>query len=320
MGERVIETKGLTKRYGKFVAVDSLDLIAEKGEIYGLLGPNGSGKTTTILMLLGLTEPSAGQVRVLGFDPVRQPLSVKARVGYLPDQVGFYDGLTARENLVYIAKLNRLPRAEASRRIESAVEQMGLSEVIDHRVGTFSRGMRQRLGVAELLLKHPQIIIMDEPTLGLDPEAARMFLQIIRDLKQEGITILLASHLLHQVQEVCDRVGLFYRGRVVLEGTVNELAHRVLGGAYRVKLQVEADGSGVVDALRSLSGVVNVQQNGSDEVVLEATVDLRAEAASAVVAAGGRLKALDIEAPSLDEIYAQYFAQYAKEVEHGAAG
>ncbi len=319
MGELVIETKNLTKRYGKFVAVDSLNLTAEKGEIFGLLGPNGSGKTTTILMLLGLTEPSAGQVRVLGFDPVRQPLSVKGRVGYLPDQVGFYDGSTARENLTYIAKLNRLPRQEASRRIESAIEQMGLSEVIDHRVGTFSRGMRQRLGVAELLLKRPQIIIMDEPTLGLDPEAARMFLQTIRDLKQEGITILLASHLLPQVQEVCDRVSLFYRGRVVLEGTVNDLAQRVLGGAYRVRLQAESAGQVVEEALRSLPGVVNVQRNGSDRFVLEATMDLRAEAADAVVNAGGKLKALDIEAPSLDEIYAQYFAQYAKEVEHGAA-
>lgn len=319
MGEMVIETKDLTKRYGKFVAVDALNLTAEKGEIYGLLGPNGSGKTTTILMLLGLTEPSAGQVRVLGFDPVRQPLSVKKRVGYLPDQVGFYDGLTARENLTYIAKLNRLPRQEAAQRIESAIAQMGLTEVIDQQVGTFSRGMRQRLGVAELLLKRPQIIIMDEPTLGLDPEAARTFLQTIRDLKQAGITILLASHLLPQVQEVCDRVGLFYRGRIVLEGTVNELAQRVLGGAYRVRLQADGAEQAVEEALRSLSGVVNLQRNGSDRFVLEANSDLRAEAADAVVNAGGKLKALDIEAPSLDEIYAQYFAQYAKEVEHGAA-
>jgi len=171
MSELVIETRDLTKRYGKFVAVDSLNLAVEKGEIYGLLGPNGSGKTTTILMLLGLTEPSGGQVRVLGLDPVRQPLSVKARVGYLPDSVGFYDTLTAYQNLNYIARLNGLPSAEARRRIDAAIDRMGLTEVLDHRVKTFSRGMRQRLGVAELLLKQPQIIIMDEPTLGLDPEA-----------------------------------------------------------------------------------------------------------------------------------------------------
>src|SRR5690606_29502076 len=135
----------------------------------------------------------------------------------------------------YITRLNSLPRNEARQRIDAAIEKMGLSEVADKKVGTFSRGMRQRLGVAEVLLKQPEIIIMDEPTQGLDPDAARRFLNIIRDLKEAGITILLSSHMLHQVQEVCDRVGLFNRGRVVLEGTVNELAHRVLGGAYRIR-------------------------------------------------------------------------------------
>jgi ABC-2 type transport system ATP-binding protein len=209
MSEFVIETQNLTKRYGDVVAVDNLNLRIRAGEVFGILGPNGSGKTTTILMLLGLTEPTEGWARVLGFDPMRQPLEVKSRVGYLPDQVGFYDELTARENLAYIAKLNGLSRPVAQRRISDALERMGLAEVADRRVGTFSRGMRQRLGVAEILLKHPQVIILDEPTLGLDPEAAREFLQIIRTFKEEKITVLLSSHLLHQVQAVCDRVGLF---------------------------------------------------------------------------------------------------------------
>jgi ABC-2 type transport system ATP-binding protein len=172
--EVVLQSRELSKHYGDFVAVDKLNLTVRQGEIFGLLGPNGAGKTTTILMLLGLTEPTAGRVEVLGFDPSRQPLSVKARVGYLPDQVGFYDNLTARENLIYIARLNGLHREEANQRIEAALIQMGLGDVIHKRVSTFSRGMRQRLGVAELLLKQPQLIIMDEPTLGLDPEAARV--------------------------------------------------------------------------------------------------------------------------------------------------
>ncbi len=230
MDAPVIQTQELTKRYGDLVAVDCLNLVVEPGEVFGLLGPNGSGKTTTILMLLGLTEPTSGTVRVMGLDPARQPLSVKARVGYIPDQVGFYDDLTARENLIYIAKLNGIPRAEAYRRIDEALERMGLTEVADRPVGTYSRGMRQRLGVAEVLIKRPALIIMDEPTLGLDPEAAREFLQTIRDLKAQGITVLVASHLLHQVQAVCDRVGLFHRGRMVLEGTGEELARGVLGG------------------------------------------------------------------------------------------
>ncbi|MFW6070601.1 MAG: ABC transporter ATP-binding protein [bacterium] len=314
MAELVIETEHLSKHYGDFVAVRDLNLSIEAGEVFGLLGPNGSGKTTTILMLLGLTEPTAGRVRVLGYDPVRRPLSVKARVGYLPDQVGFYDRLTARENLGYIASLNGLSRDEADERIEDAVARMGLSEALDKPVGTFSRGMRQRLGVAELLLKDPPIIIMDEPTVGLDPEAARLFLRIINDLKAEGITILLSSHLLPQVQAVCDRVGLFHRGEIVLEGRVPELARRVLGGAYHVHLQVQGDPRRLEQALQALPGVNSVALEDSDRFVLEATRDLRPEAARAVVNAGGELRSLAVEEPNLDDIYNQYFEEVSHAV------
>jgi ABC-2 type transport system ATP-binding protein len=316
----VIEAEGLTKQYGDFTAVENLNLQIERGEVFGLLGPNGSGKTTTILMLLGLTEPSAGRVEVLGFDPVRRPLSVKARVGYLPDQVGFYDELSARENLIYIARLNGLARGEGYRRIEAALQRMGLEEAAHRAVGTFSRGMRQRLGVAELLIKQPQVIIMDEPTLGLDPEAARLFLDIIRDLKAEGITILLSSHLLYQVQAVCDRVGLFNHGRMMLEGRVEELARDILGGAYRVHLHADGEAQPIIDALRRLPETVDVSftaagmngENATNTYVVEAGRDLRADAAAAVVRAGGRLLELHVETPSLDEIYSQYFRPHAE--------
>lgn len=312
MDDLMIEAHGLTKRYGSFTAVDNLDLVVRRGEVYGLLGPNGSGKTTTILMLLGLTEPTAGTVRVVGFDPARQPLSVKSRAGYMPDEVGFYDELTARENLAYIARLNGIPRAEAERRIATALERVGLGDVADKRVAAFSRGMRQRLGVADVLIKQPQLIIMDEPTQGLDPEGAREFLQIIGGLSRDGITILLSSHLLYQVQVVCDRVGLFHRGRKVLEGSVNELAQQVLGSAYRVSVQAVGPAEKIVAALRAVPGVVEVTQPAADRYELRAAADLRAEAAEAVVKAGGRLLALAVETPSLDDIYARYF----QEVEH----
>lgn len=315
MSGPVIHTQGLTKRYGDFVAVDRLNMVVESGEVFGLLGPNGSGKTTTVLMLLGLTEPTSGQARVLGFDPVRQPLSVKAHVGYIPDQVGFYDDLTAWENLAYIAKLNGLPRSEAKKRIDGVLERMGLRDVADHRVGTYSRGMRQRLGVAEVLLKRPALIIMDEPTVGLDPEAARDFLSIIVDLKAQGITVLLASHLLHQVQAVCDRVGLFHRGRMVLEGTVAELARQVLGGGYRVYVEAKGDASALIGALRRLPDTLGVERAAPDLYVVEGRQDLRPEAARAVIEAGGTLFSLRLEEPSLDDVYARYF----QEVEHGGA-
>lgn len=315
MSDYVIEAKSLTRRYGDFTAVDQLDLAIQRGEVFGLLGPNGSGKTTTILMLLGLTEPTAGEARVLNLNPMRYPLQVKSRVGYLPDSVGFYDNLTAWENLSYIARLNGLPHSEAEQRIGAALERMGLDDVKMKQVGSFSRGMRQRLGVAEILIKQPEIIIMDEPTLGLDPEAAHLFLQIIRDLRAEGITILLSSHLLHQVQAVCDRVGLFHRGRMVLEGRVEELARQVLGGAYKVLLSVAAAPSGLEKTLQDLPGVLKVYEEAPGAYVLEATTDLRADAAAAVVSSGGRLLSLDVETPNLDDIYTTYFKGLTQEVE-----
>ena len=313
MGDNIIETKDLTKKYEKFVAVDSLNLAVKQGEVFGLLGPNGAGKTTTILMLLGLTEPTSGRVKVLGFNPARQPLSVKSRAGYIPDQVGFYDELTARENLVYIARLNGLSRQESGKRINEALDKVGLTEVADKSVKTFSRGMRQRLGVADVLIKNPQLIIMDEPTQGLDPELAREFLQLIRELANAGITILLSSHLLYQVQEVCDRVGLFHQGHMVLEGTVTELAQKVLGGGFHVRLRANGSKKTYEEELHKLPGVVEVNFKSPDIYTLVATRDLRSEAASTVIHAGGKLTSLDIENLSLDDIYNAYF----EEVNHG---
>jgi ABC-2 type transport system ATP-binding protein len=312
MSETVIETHDLTKRYGDVVAVDHLDMTIQAGEVFGMLGPNGSGKTTTILMMLGLTEPTAGQVRVLGLDPARQPLSVKARVGYIPDQVGFYDDLTAVENLLYTARLNGISRKEALPRIEEALQRLGLGEVMNRPVKTYSRGMRQRLAVADVLIKQPGMIIMDEPTQGLDPEGAHEFLRLIRQLKEEGINILLASHLLHQVQEVCDRVGLFYKGQMGLSGTVDELALQYMKGGYRIELEALGDRRAIEKALRQVDGVTDVAYLGQDRYEVRAHGDLRAETARAAVLADGRLLSLNVEAPSLDDIYVRYF----QEVEH----
>jgi len=309
MSKIVIETRDLTKKYGSFRAVSDLNLTVREGEVFGLLGPNGAGKTTTILMLLGLTEPSSGQVQVLGLDPARQPLKVKARVGYIPDMVGFYDDLTAWDNLNYIAMLNGLAPRQADARIDAALERVGLQDVSNHRVNTFSRGMRQRLGVADVLIKQPEMVIMDEPTQGLDPEGAREFLHLIRALKAEGITILLSSHLLHQVQEICDRVGLFSQGEMVLVGSVPELARKVLGKAYRVYLEVRGDPQATLRALQAVPGARQVRQTDDYKYEVEAENDVRAETARAVVSSGGSLLHLDVEAQSLDEIYAHYFKE-----------
>jgi ABC-2 type transport system ATP-binding protein len=305
MSETVIEPNGLTKRYGRATAVNGISFTVSGGEIFGLLGPNGAGKTTTILMMLGLTEVTAGTVRVLGRDPVREPLQVKRHVGYLPDSVGFYDYMTAADNLRYTAALIGFEAAEREKRIMSALDRVGLADVANKRVATFSRGMRQRLGLAEILMKDAQIAILDEPTSGLDPQATAELLEMIRSLKRDGVAVLISSHLLERVQSVCDRVALFQAGNIVLLGTVPELARQVLGGGYNV--EVEADGEGLAEKFSEMAGVKAVDQSGPTRCRLLAERDIRAEAAAVVVNAGGRLRHLLVEEPSLDTIYNRYF-------------
>ena len=228
--EALAQTRELTKRYGDVVAVDALSFEVRRGEIYGLLGPNGAGKTTTILMLLGLAEPTSGEARVLGLDPARRPLEVKRHVGYLPDSVGFYDRLSGRENLAYTARLNGIDRTDAEAAIGLLLEQVGLHEAADRAIGTYSRGMLQRLGIADALVKTPQILILDEPTTAIDPTGVAELLGLIRGLVADrGIGVLLSSHLLEQVERLCDRIGIFSRGRLVGEGTVEELSTRAGG-------------------------------------------------------------------------------------------
>jgi ABC-2 type transport system ATP-binding protein len=226
----IIETEELTKRYDGFTAVDHLTLQIREGEIFGFLGPNGAGKTTSLLMFLGLTEPSAGKVRVCGHDPTRDPLQVKENVGYLPENVGFYDDMNARENIRYVARLNRIPDSVSSKKIDDLLQLVGLTEEATKKVGTYSKGMRQRLGIAEVLVKEPKLIFLDEPTIGLDPDGTNRMLDLIRSLsKEKKMTVFFSSHLLEQVQRICDRVGIMIKGTLVAMGPIQELAKNKLG-------------------------------------------------------------------------------------------
>jgi ABC-2 type transport system ATP-binding protein len=303
--DAVITAQGLTKRYGTANAVDAISFAIRKGEVFGLLGPNGAGKTTTILMMLGLTEISSGQVSVLGFNPARAPLQVKRHVGYLPDSVGFYDNLSAVENLAYTAKLMGLSLKERTERISEALVRVRLAEVAHKRVSTYSRGMRQRLGLAEIIVKRAEIAILDEPTSGLDPQATIEFLELIAELKRGGTTVLLSSHLLDQVQRICDRVALFKAGRIEMMGSVAELAVQVLGAGFVV--EVEAEGAGIARKLSTIPGVTKVETLSADRYRMTAERDVRPDAANAVVAVNGALKRLSVDEPSLEAIYARTF-------------
>ncbi|WP_354066895.1 ABC transporter ATP-binding protein [Bradyrhizobium sp. OAE829] len=286
--------------------MDGIDLQVRAGEVIGLLGPNGAGKTTTILMLLGLTEATRGSILILGKDPLRRPLEVKRDVGYLPDSVGFYETMTGRENLTYMARLAAIPRGVVGERINSSLAAVHLLEVADRPVATYSRGMRQRLGIAELLMRQCRIAILDEPTSGLDPQSTQELLDLIQKLSRGGMTILLSSHMLDVVQTVCHRIALFNKGRIGFFGTIEELAAKIGGGTYVI--DVEAEGIDLSALATTVDGVKNVMAvNGHWQC--EAVRDVRPQLAQRIVAAGGALRNLDLRRARLDEAYGRYFRE-----------
>jgi ABC-2 type transport system ATP-binding protein len=226
----VIKTEELTKVYGGQTAVDRITLEVAEGEIFGFLGPNGAGKTTTLLMLLGLTEPTSGTVEVMGMNPIKAPIAVKSKIGYLQENMGFYQDLDARQMLGFVAELNGIPFKMSAGRIDEALSTVGLADEAEKKIGAYSRGMRQRLGLAELLIKDSTIAFLDEPTLGLDPDATNRIMNLIQRLcVEKKMTILLSSHMLHQVQKICHRIGIMIRGRMIAQGTMQQLANEKLG-------------------------------------------------------------------------------------------
>ncbi len=319
--EKVIEVSGLTKKYGTYTAVNNLSLSITKGEIFGLLGPNGAGKSTTILMLLGLTEPDSGKIRICGTDSVRYPIQVKKKVGYLPEDVGFYDDFTGLENLIYTARLNNLSKDDAKQRAAELLNRVGLSDESDKKVGKYSRGMRQRLGLADVLIKLPEVIILDEPTLGIDPAGVKEFLELIVKLsRKDKITVLFSSHLLHQVQQVCDRMGIFVKGRLLAEGNIDSLAKQLFStnmfntecgilpaigtrGNAKSRSVTEND---LLKKLQQIHGVAQVKMN-NDHFQIESESDVAREVAQVVVNSGFGLSYLNKKEYGLDDIYYQYF-------------
>lgn len=229
--ENIIEVHNLTKIYSRQTAVDSLSFSVEKGEIFGFLGPNGAGKTTTLLMLLGLSQPTKGSIQVCGFNPTRNPKKIKSLVGYLPENVGFYGDMDAVQSLKYIADLNGMGNNnKIHNKIHDILNLVGLLNDKSKRIEAYSRGMKQRLGIAEVLLKEPEVMFFDEPTLGLDPDGALRLIELIQSLNSDNkITVLLSSHNLYQVQKISHRVGIMINGRMVAQGSINDLAREKFG-------------------------------------------------------------------------------------------
>ena len=306
----VVETIDLTKTYDSTTVVDRLNLHIEEGEIFGFLGPNGAGKTTTILMLLGLTEPTSGVARICGYNSTREPLKVKSISGYVPEKVGFYEDLTARHNLIYTARLNALSEELAAKRVDESLDIVGLSEVADQIVGELSRGMKQRLAIADILVKTPRVAFLDEPTTGIDPEGVKEMLDLIaRIAREQKMTVILSSHQLHQVQQICNRVGILVKGRMVVEGSLDQLGRETFGGGqFRIEVQLAETTSSLIDCIKRIEGVVGVERSG-DLLLISCLEDLRPQIAKAIVDNNGLLVQMKIQSYTLEDIYMKYFGE-----------
>ncbi|MBM7572402.1 ATP-binding cassette domain-containing protein [Aquibacillus albus] len=308
MGEPIIELNEITKKYDNQFAVDHLSLTIQKGEIFGLLGPNGAGKSTTILMMLGLSEPTSGGVKVCGMNSTRYPLEVKGRVGYLPDDLGFYEQMTGFENLVYTAYLNGLNKQVAEKRAMDLLYRVGLLDAANKKAGKYSRGMKQRLGLADVLMKDPEVIILDEPTLGIDPEGVRELLKLIKELnEQENITVLLSSHQLHQVQQICDRVGIFVKGKLLAEGNIESLAKQLFfEDTLVINVTAEPVSQALIEKINQINGV-NRFENLGDSIEIYCDFDVTPTIANTIIQEGAKLYHITKKDYGLDEIYHRYF-------------
>lgn len=308
--ELVVEARDIVKKYGDFKAVDGISFYVAQSEIFGLLGPNGAGKTTTILMLLGMTEPTAGEIKVCGYDPNKEPLKVKRIAGYLPENVGFYEDMTARENLIYLARLNGIPDDVAIKKIDDILETVGLSDVRDKLTGTYSKGMRQRLGLASVLIKDPKLVILDEPTTGIDPEGTEQVLSLIYKMSKEmGVSILLSSHLLYQVQQICDRVGIMFKGKMVAMGSIEEIGRQALGEREGImKLSYEYINEEALNKLDGIEGIVE-KRIDNHSIILKFNEDKKLDIVREVVMRGFLPIEVKGREYSLEEIYIRYFRE-----------
>jgi ABC-2 type transport system ATP-binding protein len=300
-----IETKRLTKKYDDFTAVSNLNLKIKTGTIFGLLGPNGAGKTTIILMLLGLTESTTGSCSVYGFNPMNEPLKVKRICGYLQEKVGLYENMTAGQNLKYIAKLNKIPPDIQNERIDEALEKVGLIKQSDIFVSKFSRGMKQRLGIANVLVKKPKIAFLDEPTQGIDPSGVQDILKILKEMnRDEKVTILISSHLIHHVQEICDQVGIMVNGKMKVRSKYSDFAWEK-GGKWIIEAQARYITEQILQEIRNVPEVSDVKQF-DDSLLIECNRDIRPRISKIIVNNNASLLGLRLRERSLDEIYKIY--------------
>jgi ABC-2 type transport system ATP-binding protein len=305
----VIETAGLTKRYGSLTAVDKLDLKVEQDAIHGFLGPNGAGKTTTIKILVGLLRPDSGKVTVLGRDLGWDKPDVRLRVGYMPELPKLPKHLKGTELLDIYGRMCGMTKEERKKQIPRLLDMVGLRERESDLVGKYSKGMQQRLGLAQALLNEPELVILDEPSIGLDPVGMVEVREMMKEISKEGVSVFLSSHLLHEVQQICTHVTIINKGVVLASGTLKEISAKVSGPAT-IETEVDKISEGVIQKVSELPFVTEVSADGKKLLVeLSTRDDVRSQVSQAISAGGGIVVSMNLKGQSLEEVFMELLAK-----------
>jgi ABC-2 type transport system ATP-binding protein len=301
----MIETEGLTKKFKDFTAVDHIRLEVKKGDIFGFLGPNGAGKTTTIRMLTTILTPSSGSAVVCGHDILKEPIKVRSKIGLMPESPGFYQNMSGFDILMFYAEFYGIPKAERKRKATELMEMMGLSDFMKKKIKTYSHGMRKRVALAQALINDPELLILDEPTGGLDPRGTHSFRMMIKDLRDKGMTIFLSSHILPEVQQLCNKIGIINKGNIVAVDTIENLANKIVAKGNR---NVFVTGEGITQPMlgeiQKLQGVLSIQpyETGVNFIV-DTQVDVAPEINRIMVLGGARIRSIYLSEPSLEEVF-----------------
>jgi len=301
--EHIISVSNLTKFYGELKALDSISFSVDKGWIYGYLGPNGAGKTTTIRTMLGLLRPDGGEVRIEGFDPNRNPVQALNGVGYAPELPNLQAFFSGEELLDFTGKIFGMPKQARKERIGQLLELVGLKEHAKRRIGKYSKGMVQRLSVALALINDPTVLIMDEPTIGMDPEGTAHFRDLFVTLSKEGKTVFISSHLLDEVQRICTHVGMINRGRMVFSGPISQVLE-AFTQQWVVEAELKEVTPKIIANLQKLDYIQNVKAEGSKLVIeLKEKKDLRGEISSEIFRSKGIILSLNLHKITLEDAY-----------------
>ncbi|MBI2127210.1 MAG: ABC transporter ATP-binding protein [Thaumarchaeota archaeon] len=298
-----ISASNLVKNYSSTTSIGPVSLAVEKGTIFGFLGPNGAGKTTTIRMILGLIRPQRGNTQIFGIDPLIDPINALEKVGYAPELPNFQTFFTAEELLDFTARIHGINGAERNRKVKKLLEMVGISDHARKKIGKFSKGMVQRLSVAQALINDPELIIMDEPTIGMDPVATIYFRDLFKEIHSQGKTILVSSHMLDEVQRLCTHIGMIHHGKMVFQGNITDILAR-FGKGLAIEVELGQITPALVDYVRKLDYVRNLQVDTNKILVtVRDGEDLRAELAEDIVKAGGKLLGLSLKKTTLEDAF-----------------